>query len=232
MSVDLFHCRHGRSRHHDSGQFLFGRNLRRLLRDGSALQGKLEFRARFPAATGFEDSRQTPPLNVFPASHPMTTTITYDNRTVRRFMTASIFWGIIGMLVGVLAATQLSWWQMNGKFLETITFGLIKSEGLSYITYGRIRPLLTNAVIFACVGNMVFAGVYYSTQRLCRCRIASDLLSTVHFWGWQSIILGAAIPLLLNFASQLGKHAEKLARGNSPTNFRREELAKTGTLQP
>lgn len=175
---------------------------------------------------------KTPPLNVFPTSHPMTTTITYDNRTVRRFMTASIFWGIIGMLVGVLAATQLSWWQMNGKFLETITFGLIKSEGLSYITYGRIRPLHTNAVIFACVGNMVFAGVYYSTQRLCRCRIASDLLSTVHFWGWQSIILGAAIPLLLNFASQLGKHAEKLARGNSPTNFRREELAKTGTLQP
>ena len=125
----------------------------------------------------------------------MTTTITYDNRTVRRFMTASIFWGIIGMLVGVLAATQLSWWQMNGKFLETITFGLIKSEGLSYITYGRIRPLHTNAVIFAFVGNMVFAGVYYSTQRLCRCRIASDLLSTVHFWGWQSIILGAAITL-------------------------------------
>ncbi|WP_411827046.1 cytochrome-c oxidase, cbb3-type subunit I [Luteolibacter sp. AS25] len=125
----------------------------------------------------------------------MTTTITYDDKTVRRFMNASIFWGIIGMLVGVLAATQLSWWQMNGKFLETITFGLFQAEGLSYITFGRIRPLHTNAVIFAFVGNMVFAGVYYSTQRLCKARTASDLLSAIHFWGWQAIILGAAITL-------------------------------------
>jgi cytochrome c oxidase cbb3-type subunit I/II len=125
----------------------------------------------------------------------MTTSITYDDKTVRRFMNASIFWGIIGMLVGVLAATQLSWWQMNGKFLETVTFGLIKSEGLSYITFGRIRPLHTNAVVFAFVGNMVFAGVYYSTQRLCKCRTASDLLSSIHFWGWQAIIAGAAITL-------------------------------------
>jgi cytochrome c oxidase cbb3-type subunit I/II len=124
-----------------------------------------------------------------------TATITYDDRTVRRFMTASIFWGIVGMLVGVLAATQLSWWQMNGKFLEAITFGLVKSEGLSYITFGRIRPLHTNAVIFAFVGNMVFAGVYYSTQRLCKVRLASDWLSKIHFWGWQLIIVGAAITL-------------------------------------
>jgi cytochrome c oxidase cbb3-type subunit I/II len=124
-----------------------------------------------------------------------TTLITYDDKTVRRFMTASIFWGIVGMLVGVLAATQLSWWQMNGKFLEFISFGLLKSEGLSYITFGRIRPLHTNAVIFAFVGNMVFAGVYYSTQRLCRARTASDLLSRIHFWGWQMIIVGAAITL-------------------------------------
>jgi len=125
----------------------------------------------------------------------MTTEITYDDKSVRRFMTASIIWGIVGMLVGVLAATQLSWWQMNGKFLETITFGLIKGEGLAYITFGRIRPLHTNAVVFAFVGNMVFAGVYYSTQRLCKCRTASDLLSSIHFWGWQLIILGAAITL-------------------------------------
>lgn len=99
------------------------------------------------------------------------------------------------MLVGVLAATQLSWWQMNGKFLEWISFGLIQSEGLSYITFGRIRPLHTNAVIFAFVGNMVFAGVYYSTQRLCKVRTASDILSKIHLWGWQLIILGAAITL-------------------------------------
>jgi cytochrome c oxidase cbb3-type subunit I/II len=124
-----------------------------------------------------------------------TATITYDDKSVRRFMSASILWGIVGMLVGVLAATQLSWWQMNGKFLEVITFGLIKSEGLSFITYGRIRPLHTNAVIFAFVGNMAFAGIYYSTQRLCKARTASDLLSAIHFWGWQLIIVGAAVTL-------------------------------------
>ena len=124
-----------------------------------------------------------------------TTTITYDDGSVRRFMIASLIWGIVGMLVGVLAATQLSWWQMNGKFIEAISFGLFKAEGLSYITFGRIRPLHTNAVIFAFVGNMMFAGVYYSTQRLCKVRTASDLLSTIHFWGWQAIILGAAITL-------------------------------------
>ena len=123
------------------------------------------------------------------------TTITYDDRSVRHFMTASIVWGIVGMLVGLIAATQLSWWQMNGKFLETLTFGLFKAEGLSYITFGRLRPLHTNAVIFAFVGNMMFAGIYYSTQRLCKVRTASDLLTRIHFWGWQLIILGAAITL-------------------------------------
>jgi len=129
------------------------------------------------------------------ASSANTTTITYDDRTVRFFMAASIFWGIVGMLVGVLAATQLSWWQMNGKFLEIITFGMLQMEGLAEITYGRIRPLHTNAVIFAFVGNMVFACVYYSTQRLCKARTASDLLSRIHFWGWQAIIVSAAVTL-------------------------------------
>jgi len=127
------------------------------------------------------------------------TTITYDDKSVRRFMIASIFWGIIGMLVGVIAATQLSWWQMNGKFLETITFGMIQSEGISFLTYGRLRPLHTNAVIFAFVGNMAFAGIYYSTQRLCKVRTASDLLSNIHFWGWQGIIAAAAITLPAGF---------------------------------
>mgnify|MGYP000665030479 CR=1 FL=1 len=125
----------------------------------------------------------------------MTTTITYDDKSVRRFMIASIFWGIVGMLVGVLIATQLSWWQMNGKFLETISFGAIKAEGISFLTFGRLRPLHTNAVIFAFVGNMMFAGVYYSTQRLCKVRMASDLLSNIHFWGWQLIIVAAALTL-------------------------------------
>ncbi len=129
----------------------------------------------------------------------MTTTITYDDKSVRRFMIASIFWGIVGMLAGVLIATQLSWWQMNGHFLEWITGGAIKADGISYLTFGRLRPLHTNAVIFAFVGNMMFAGVYYSTQRLCKTRTASDLLSNIHFWGWQLIIVAAAITLPAGF---------------------------------
>jgi len=129
----------------------------------------------------------------------MTTSITYDDKSVRRFMIASIFWGVIGMLVGVIIATQLSWWQMNGKFLEMITGGWIKADGISFLTFGRLRPLHTNAVIFAFVGNMMFAGVYYSTQRLCKCRMASDFLSNLHFWGWQLIIVSAALTLPAGF---------------------------------
>jgi cytochrome c oxidase cbb3-type subunit I/II len=124
-----------------------------------------------------------------------TTTIEYDDTIVRKFMIASIFWGVIGMSVGVLIATQLNYWQMNGKFLEWITFGWLKSEGVEFLTFGRLRPLHTNAAIFAFVGNMMFAGVYYSTQRLCRVRMASDLLSKINFWGWQFIIVCAAITL-------------------------------------
>jgi cytochrome c oxidase cbb3-type subunit I/II len=129
----------------------------------------------------------------------MTTSITYDDKSVRRFMIASIMWGIVGMLVGVIIATQLSWWQMNGKFLEMLTGGAIKADGISFLTFGRLRPLHTNAVIFAFVGNMMFAGIYYSTQRLCKCRMASDLLSTIHFWGWQLIIVSAAVTLPMGF---------------------------------
>ena len=129
----------------------------------------------------------------------MTTTITYDDKSVRRFMIASIFWGIVGMLAGVLIATQLSWWQMNGHWLEWITGGAIKADGISYLPFGRLRPLHTNAVIFAFVGNMMFAGIYYSTQRLCKVRTASDLLSNIHFWGWQLIIVAAAITLPCGF---------------------------------
>ncbi|MEI7909404.1 MAG: cbb3-type cytochrome c oxidase subunit I, partial [Verrucomicrobiota bacterium] len=107
----------------------------------------------------------------------MTTTITYDDASVRRFMCASIFWAIIGMTLGVLIGSQLSWWQMNGHVLEMVTkplhdwltakFGwdwwpFFKTDGISYLTFGRLRPLHTNAVIFAFVGNMMFAGIYYS----------------------------------------------------------------------
>ncbi len=122
------------------------------------------------------------------------TQIIYDDRATRQFLVASVIWGVVGMLLGVIIATQLSWWQMNGKFLESLTFGLFHGEGLQYLTFGRLRPLHTNAVIFAFVGNMMFAGVYYSTQRLCKQRTV-DLLSRIHFWGWQLIIVSAAISL-------------------------------------
>lgn len=114
-----------------------------------------------------------------------TVTVEYNDRIVRYFMLASIFWGIIGMLAGVLIAAQLSWWRLN---FDT-----------SFLSFGRLRPLHTNAAIFAFVGNMMFAGIYYSLQRLCRCRVASDTLSNIHFWGWQLIIVAAAITLPLGF---------------------------------
>ena len=110
-------------------------------------------------------------------------TIEFNDKVVRQFMLASIIWGIVGMLVGVLVASQLNFHVLN---FDT-----------SFLTFGRLRPLHTNAVIFAFVGNMMFAGVYYSTQRLCKVRMGSDLLSKIHFWGWQFIILCAAITLPL-----------------------------------
>ncbi len=113
--------------------------------------------------------------------------VTYDDGSVRRFLWASVLWGSVGMLVGVIIASQLAWWQVNGP------------GTLPWLQFGRLRPLHTNAVIFAFVGNMIFAGVYYSTQRLLRTRMASDFLSKVHFWGWQLIIVGAALTLPLGF---------------------------------
>jgi cytochrome c oxidase cbb3-type subunit I/II len=108
--------------------------------------------------------------------------IVYNDSVARWFVGASVGWGIIGMLVGVVVALQLAWWRANLP---------------PYLTYGRLRPLHTNAVIFAFVGNMVFAGIYYSTQRLVKARLPSDFLAKVHFWGWQAIILAAAITLPL-----------------------------------
>ncbi|MFN3952688.1 MAG: cytochrome-c oxidase, cbb3-type subunit I [Thermaurantimonas sp.] len=111
----------------------------------------------------------------------------YDNRTVRDFMIAAIVFGIVGMLVGLTVALQLVFPALN---FDT-----------SFLTFGRIRALHTNAVIFAFVGNAMFAGVYYSLQRLLKTRMASDFLSRFHFWGWQLIILAAAITLPLGITS-------------------------------
>lgn len=110
-------------------------------------------------------------------------TITYDDQTVRLFLLASVFWGAVGMLVGVIVAAQLSF-----HFLNFDT---------SWLTFGRLRPLHTNAAIFAFVGNNMFAGIYYSTQRLVKAALPSRFLSRLHFWGWQLIIVAAAITLPL-----------------------------------
>ncbi|MCB9870092.1 MAG: cytochrome-c oxidase, cbb3-type subunit I [Planctomycetes bacterium] len=109
--------------------------------------------------------------------------ITYDDKVVRQFIFASVAWGLIGMLVGLICALQMAFHQLNF------------SEYTPFLVFSRLRPLHTNAVIFALVGNMMFAGVYYSTQRLLKTRLASDLLSGIHMWGWQLIILGAALTL-------------------------------------
>jgi len=107
----------------------------------------------------------------------------YDNKTVKWFAYATIIWGLVGMLGGLIIALQL-------------VFPILNFD-TAYTTYGRVRPIHTNAVIFAFVGNGIFMGVYYSLQRLVKARMFSDLLSKIHFWGWQLIIVLAALTLAL-----------------------------------
>ncbi|WP_417872967.1 cytochrome-c oxidase, cbb3-type subunit I [Xanthomarina gelatinilytica] len=111
----------------------------------------------------------------------------YDNKIVKNFLYATMFWGVVGMLVGLLLAFMF--------LFPNLT------DGISWLSFGRLRPLHTNAVIFAFVGNAIFAGVYYSTQRLLKARMYSDVLSKINFWGWQLIIVGAAITLPLGFST-------------------------------
>lgn len=113
-------------------------------------------------------------------------TFSYNNRIVKNFAFATILWGVVGMLVGVIIAFQLVEPRLN------LT---------PWTTFGRIRPLHTNAVIFAFVGNAIFMGVYYSLQRLLKTRMFSDLLGNIHFWGWQLIIVSAALTLPLGITT-------------------------------
>jgi cytochrome c oxidase cbb3-type subunit I/II len=108
----------------------------------------------------------------------------YDNKIVRNFGYATVIWGITGMLVGLIAALQMAFPEFFNDYL-----------GFSFLSFGRIRPLHTNAVIFAFVGNGIFMGVYYSLQRLLKTRMWSDKLSNINFWGWQLIILSAVLTL-------------------------------------
>ncbi len=111
----------------------------------------------------------------------------YDNKIVKMFAYASVLWGVVGMLAGLLIAVQI--------YLPGANFNL------PYTTFGRVRPIHTNAVIFAFVGNGIFMGVYYSLQRLCKARMFSDALSKIHFWVWQLIIVSAALTLCLGYTS-------------------------------
>ncbi len=111
----------------------------------------------------------------------------YDNRIVKMFGYATVLWGVVGMLAGLLAAVQI--------YFPAANFNL------PYTTFGRVRPVHTNAVIFAFVGNGIFMGVYYSLQRLCKARMFSDVLSKLHFWGWQLIIVLAAVTLLSGYTT-------------------------------
>ncbi|MCD6049700.1 MAG: cytochrome c oxidase, cbb3-type, subunit I/cytochrome c oxidase, cbb3-type, subunit [Verrucomicrobia bacterium] len=114
-------------------------------------------------------------------------TFKYDNRIVRAFAIATIIWGIVGMSAGLLAAVQLFWPEAN--------------LNLQFVSFGRLRPLHTNAVIFAFVGNGMFMGIYYSLQRLCKARMFNDKLSWINFWGWNAIIVAAAVTLPLGLTT-------------------------------
>jgi cytochrome c oxidase cbb3-type subunit I/II len=129
-----------------------------------------------------------------PASAAQLESFTYDDDIVRKFLFATLTWGFVGMLVGLLVALQLA----------NPVFNIGEQPWLSF---GRLRPLHTNAVIFAFAGNAFFTGAYYSTQRLLKTRMFSDGLSKFHFWGWQGIIVAAALTLPLGF-TQAKEYAE------------------------
>jgi cytochrome c oxidase cbb3-type subunit I/II len=148
-----------------------------------------------------EESNQKPNLETFK----------YDNRVVRAFAVATAIWGLVGMLAGLFVACQMFWPSNYDWILEhasRIGLGkLVAAMGpsfnfnLQFVTFGRLRPVHTNAVIFAFVGNGMFMGIYYSLQRLCKARMFSDLLGWIHFWGWQAIIVSAAITLPLGYTT-------------------------------
>ena len=117
----------------------------------------------------------------------MDTAFNYNYKVVKQFAVATVVWGVVGMLVGVILAAQLAWPALN---FDT-----------AWLTYGRLRPLHTNAVIFAFGGSALFATSYYVVQRTCQVRLFSDSLASFSFWGWQLVIVAAAITLPLGFTT-------------------------------
>lgn len=117
--------------------------------------------------------------------HSSTQSTTYNDKVVRQFAIMAVVWGVVGMLVGVIVASQLVWPELN--------------LGLPWTSFGRLRPLHTNAVIFAFGGCALFATSYYVVQRTCQTRLFSDKLAAFTFWGWQAVIVAAAISLPLGY---------------------------------
>ncbi|MDF1822208.1 MAG: cbb3-type cytochrome c oxidase subunit I, partial [Alcanivoracaceae bacterium] len=111
----------------------------------------------------------------------------YNYTVVRQFTIATVIWGIVGMLVGVIIAAQLAWPALNFD--------------LPWISFGRLRPLHTNAVIFAFGGSALFASAYYVVQRTSQATLAFPKLAAFTFWGWQAVIVAAAITLPLGLTS-------------------------------
>jgi cytochrome c oxidase cbb3-type subunit I/II len=129
-----------------------------------------------------------------PSGNRRLETFSYDDQIVKWFVIATVIWGAVALLLGVVIAFQLADWRLN--------------LGLPWTTFGRLRPLHTNAAIFAFCGNAIFGGIYYSLQRLTKARLFSDSLSKIHFWGWQLIIVTAA--LTLPFGITTGKEYAEL----------------------
>lgn len=117
----------------------------------------------------------------------MATNETYNDTVVRQFAIMTVIWGIVGMLVGVLIAAQMAWPALNFD--------------IPWLTFSRLRPLHTNAVIFAFGGSALFATSYYVVQRTCHVRLYNDSLAAFTFWGWQAVIVAAAITLPLGITS-------------------------------
>lgn len=112
---------------------------------------------------------------------------TYNYKVVQQFTVMTVVWGIVGMLVGVIIAAQLVWPELNFD--------------IPYLTYSRLRPLHTNAVIFAFGGSALMATSFYVVQRTCQVRLFSDKLAAFVFWGWTVVILSAAITLPLGITT-------------------------------
>ncbi|MBQ0132516.1 MAG: cbb3-type cytochrome c oxidase subunit I, partial [Comamonas sp.] len=116
-----------------------------------------------------------------------TNTAHCSDTVVRQFSIMAVVWGVVGMLVGVFIAAQLAWPELN--------------FGISWLSFGRLRPLHTNAVIFAFGGCALFATSYYVVQRTCQATLFLPKLAAFTFWGWQLVILSAVVSLPLGLTS-------------------------------